>query len=107
MSSYQDSTHKSHPAPQGYSAQPGTRTGTNGLAVAGLVCGIVGILVFNIVLGPLAIIFGAVSRRAVPAKGGKGLSTAAIVLGVLDLLLFGAMLAFAASNGGFHWYVGG
>ncbi|MEV0847536.1 DUF4190 domain-containing protein [Streptomyces sp. NPDC049954] len=103
MSSYQDSTHTSH---QAYPSQQ-ARTGTNGLAVAGLVCGVVGVFVFNIILGPLAIIFGAVSRRSVPAKGGKGMSTAAIVLGVFDLLLFGALLAFAAGSGGFHWYVGG
>lgn len=32
----------------------------NGLAIAGLVCGIVGLLIFNIILGPLAIIFGAI-----------------------------------------------
>ncbi|MCS0635684.1 DUF4190 domain-containing protein [Streptomyces sp. LP05-1] len=79
----------------------------NGLAIAGLVCGIVGIFFANVILGPLAIIFGAIGRKQAPAKGGAGMATAAIVLGVIDLLIFFVLLAVAASSGGFAWYVGG
>src|ERR1700733_12156736 len=33
----------------------------NGLAIAALVCGLVGIFVLNVILGPLAMIFGSVA----------------------------------------------
>jgi len=85
-----------------------TATGsrTNGLAIAGLVCGIVGIFFLNIVLGPLAIIFGAVAIRQSGAKGGAGMAKAALALGILDVALFVVLMIVAASNGGFSWYVG-
>ncbi|MFD3512962.1 DUF4190 domain-containing protein [Streptomyces sp. NPDC058657] len=79
-------------------------SGTNGLAVAGLVCGIVGLLFFQIILGPLAIIFGIVAYRQ---TGGSGMSKAAIGLGIADLVVLGVLIALAASSGGFTWYVGG
>lgn len=82
-------------------------SGTNGLAIAGLVCGIVGIFILNIVLGPLAIIFGAVALRQGKAKRGAGMAKAALILGIIDVLLFVILLIVAASNGGFSWYVGG
>ncbi|MFF8831541.1 DUF4190 domain-containing protein [Streptomyces sp. NPDC015131] len=85
--------------------QPQSRT--NGLAIAGLVCGIVGVLFFNIILGPLAIIFGAVALRQSSVKNGAGMAKAAIALGIVDLVVFGILLAVAASTGGFTWYVGG
>ena len=44
------------------------RTGSNGLAVAGLVCGIVGIFLLNYILGPLAIIFGGIGLSNVDAR---------------------------------------
>ncbi|MEU6476480.1 DUF4190 domain-containing protein [Streptomyces sp. NPDC047017] len=87
-------------------ASSGSRT--NGLAVASLVCGIVGVFFLNVVLGPLAIIFGGVALRQQSAKGGgSGMAKAGLILGVVDLVLFFVLLAVAASNGGFHWYVGG
>ena len=58
----------------GTSTSPVTGTargGANGLAVAGLVCGIVGLFVLNIILGPLAVIFGGIGwpgRTAAPAS---------------------------------------
>ncbi|GGX88989.1 DUF4190 domain-containing protein [Streptomyces minutiscleroticus] len=87
------------------SAPAGSRT--NGLAIASLVCGIVGLFFLNIVLGPLAIIFGAVAVRQAGAKGGGGMAKAGLVLGVVDVILFIVLMAFAASSGGFSWYVGG
>ncbi|MFG2723085.1 DUF4190 domain-containing protein [Streptomyces sp. NPDC048416] len=85
----------------------GNTSRTNGLAVAGLVCGIIGIFLLNIVLGPLAIIFGAVALRQSGVKGSGGMAKAALALGIFDVLLFVVLLIVAASNGGFHWYVGG
>ncbi|MFI5804873.1 DUF4190 domain-containing protein [Streptomyces sp. NPDC051561] len=79
-------------------------SGTNGLAIAGLVCGIIGLIFFNIILGPLAIIFGIIAYKQ---TGGSGMSKAAIGLGIADLVIFGILIAVAASSGGFTWYVGG
>ncbi|WP_037675093.1 DUF4190 domain-containing protein [Streptomyces griseus] len=87
------------------SAASGSRT--NGMAIASLVCGIVGLFLLNIVLGPLAIIFGAVARRQAGARNGGGMAKAGIVLGIIDVVLWFVLLAIATSNGGFSWYVGG
>ncbi|WP_327350533.1 DUF4190 domain-containing protein [Streptomyces sp. NBC_01304] len=94
----------------GYGAggtHPQAHSQTNGLAVAGLVCGIVGLFFLNVILGPLAIVFGAVARRQAAARNGSGMAKAAIILGIADLVVFGILLAVAASSGGFSWYVGG
>ncbi|MEU6673527.1 DUF4190 domain-containing protein [Streptomyces sp. NPDC046853] len=85
-------------------ASSGSRT--NGLAIAGLVCGIVGVFFLNFILGPLAIIFGAVALRQKAVKGSGGMAKAAVILGIVDVILFIVLIAVAASNGGFTWYVG-
>ncbi|MGW6025257.1 DUF4190 domain-containing protein [Streptomyces sp. NPDC055099] len=85
-------------------ASSGSRT--NGLAIAGLVCGIVGVFFLSFILGPLAIIFGAVALRQKTFRGGGGMAKAAIILGIIDVILFIVLIAVAAS-GGFTWYVGG
>ncbi|MER6786949.1 DUF4190 domain-containing protein [Streptomyces sp. NPDC000658] len=86
-------------------ASAGSRT--NGFAVASLCCGIVGLFLLNIVLGPLAIVFGVVARRQASVRNGAGMAKAGIVLGIVDVVLWLVLLAVAASNGGFSWYVGG
>ncbi|MEU8953898.1 DUF4190 domain-containing protein [Streptomyces sp. NPDC048518] len=83
-------------------ASPGART--NGLAVAGLVCGILGLFFLSFVLGPLAIIFGAIALRQ--KTGSLGMAKAGLILGIVDVVLFIVLLAVVAS-GGFSWYVGG
>ncbi|MFH9662542.1 DUF4190 domain-containing protein [Streptomyces sp. NPDC017248] len=89
MSSYSTSTHKT--------------SRTSGLAIAGLVCGIVGLFVLPIVLGPLAIIFGAVAMR----RTGSAMAKWDIGLGVADIVLMIVMFAVAAHNGGtFTWHIG-
>lgn len=75
---------------------PGTayRTSTNGLAVAGLVLGIIGIpatfALFNI-FAVLALIFGLVARsqiqRSGGTQGGAGMALAAVVLGATGIAL--------------------
>ncbi|MGC0380351.1 DUF4190 domain-containing protein [Streptomyces sp. SAI-129] len=83
----------------------GTRKGgrTSGLAIAGLVCGIVGLFILPIVLGPLAIVFGAVALR----QTGSAMAKWALALGVVDILLMIVMFAVAANNGGsFSWHIG-
>ncbi|MFC7824368.1 DUF4190 domain-containing protein [Streptomyces sp. NPDC057375] len=86
-------------------SRTGPRKGgrTSGLAIAGLVCGIVGLFILPIVLGPLAIVFGAVALR----QTGSTMAKWALGLGVADILLMIVMFAVAANNGGsFSWYIG-
>ncbi|MFG2130944.1 DUF4190 domain-containing protein [Streptomyces sp. NPDC048751] len=92
-----------------YGSSPAASSGsrTNGMAIASLVCGIVGLFLLNIVLGPLAIVFGAVARRQAAGRNGGGMAKAGIILGIVDVVLWLVLLAVAASNGGFSWYVGG
>ncbi|WP_020133051.1 DUF4190 domain-containing protein [Streptomyces sp. 303MFCol5.2] len=86
-------------------ASSGSRA--DGLAIASLCCGIVGLFILNIVLGPLAIVFGAAARRRAAVRNGAGMAQAGIILGIVDVVLWIVLLAVAASNGGFSWYVGG
>jgi hypothetical protein len=84
---------------QGYTAQQGTNRGGNGLAIAGLVCGIVGLLFAPVILGPLALIFGLIAlNKAKSGAGHRGMAIAAVVLGVIDIVLF-LVLVFAVANG--------
>jgi uncharacterized protein DUF4190 len=86
----------------GYAGQPAVRQGGNGLAIAGLVCGLVGLLVFAPILGTLAIIFGAVAyNNAKRGAGRRGMAIAGIVLGIVDIALWGLLLAVADSGGAF------
>lgn len=76
---------------------------TSGLAVAGLVCGIVGLFILPIILGPLAIVFGAIALRQTAGTMPKW----DIGLGVADLLLMVVMFAVAANSGGtVFWHIG-
>jgi hypothetical protein len=85
----------------GYTGPQGTTQNNNvgnGLAVAGLVCGLVGLVLFNYILGPLAIVFGGVGlSRANRGAGHRGMSIAAIVLGIVDLVVY-AVLLVAVTN---------
>jgi hypothetical protein len=75
---------------------PVVQTPGNSFAVAGFVCGIVGV-VFGLipwtfwvawVLGVLGIVFGALGRRAVarePAAGKRSMATAGLVLGIVAI----------------------
>jgi hypothetical protein len=87
----------------GQNADGAARTGQdgNGLAVAGLVCGLVGLLFFPIILGPLALIFGGIGwSKANHGAKHKGMAIAAVVLGIADLVLMAVLFAVAAKNGG-------
>lgn len=71
---------------------------SNGLATAAMVCGIVGVVLFftiwiGVILGILAIIFGAVGRsRAGQGAPNKGQATAGLWLGIVAVL---ASIVFA------------
>jgi hypothetical protein len=83
-----------------------TRGTTNGWAVAGLVCGIVGLFIANIILGPLAIIFGGIGWSRANAEGSPhAMAVASVILGIVDVVLFGVLLAVVSHHGG-YWHVG-
>ncbi|MDR1683787.1 MAG: FHA domain-containing protein [Candidatus Symbiothrix sp.] len=71
----------------------------SGYGVAALVCGIVGIFLFGIILGTLAVIFGAVSIKRNEKR--KGCGIAGLILGILDLALYIIILLIAGSL--FFW----
>lgn len=82
------------PPPPGYvQYQPiaaPTIDNKNGLATAGLVCGILSFLFFPIILGPLGIVFGGIAWKA---GNSRGLTAAIIsVIGLPVGMLLGAMV---------------
>lgn len=69
---------------------------TNGMAIASLVLGIVGI--FLPFLSILAVIFGGIGiSKANQGASGKGMAIAGLVLGILGMLV---LLSVAAQPGG-------
>jgi hypothetical protein len=87
-------------------AEPVTHGGSNGLAIAALVCGIVGLVILNFILGPLAIIFGGVGlRRASRGAGRRGMSWAGVVLGIVDIVILVGVYA-AVPHHAFTWHAG-
>jgi hypothetical protein len=59
-----------------------------------LACAIVGLFVFGIILGPLAVQYGQKARSKIdadPTLRGSGKATAAVILGVIDIV--GAIIA--------------
>lgn len=73
---------------------------TDARAVAALVCGIGGLLVFPLILGAVALILGRRSRREIQATPwalkGLGLATSGMILGGISVVLF-LFLVFAAN----------
>ena len=90
-----------YPYPQA-SAPPG-----NGLATAGMVLGIVGLVLtatvvlwfIGLVLALLAVIFGAIGlRRANETGSGRGQAVTALVLGIIALVLGIAITALVVAQ---------
>ncbi len=91
-------------APAASDNAPATAGRSNGLAIAGMVCGIVGLVIFAFILGPLAIIFGGVGlSRAGRGAPHRNMALAGVILGVLDIVLWAVFLATAKHHGG-HFY---
>jgi hypothetical protein len=77
--------------------RPENRTGTrdaDGMAVASFILGLLGLLVLNLFLGPIAIILSLVSLWRGTAR--KGRAYLGLALGVADLAVLA--IAMAASN---------
>ena len=65
-----------------------------GLSIASMVLGLVGLIIFAIPCGILAIIFSILGKK----KGGKGVATSGLILGIIDVAfgLFAIITAFSA-----------
>jgi hypothetical protein len=85
---------------------PEDKPRTDGMSIAAMVCGIVGVLIpgTGIILSILAIIFGAIgmgrTSRNTELKG-KGMAITGLVLGILGLLVTVLVLAVLSS---YWWY---
>lgn len=83
---------------QGYGYTQGpVQQKNNGKAVAGFVCSLVGLLLFGVILGTIAVILGAMGKSEIQKSGGaqkgSGLATAAIVIGIIDIVAFFILLS--------------
>ena len=62
------------------------------LAIASLVCGIVGLLFFGVILGTVALVLGSKARARISAQSerlkGSGMALAGMILGGIDLVAF-------------------
>lgn len=96
-------------AQSGAAQQPVAKKSTSGLAVAGLVLGLIALLscwipLFNVVTTPLAIlglvfgIIGIVATAPAKPKGGRGIAVAGTVLCAISLVVFMAMYGGAAAS---------
>ncbi|MFF8813327.1 DUF4190 domain-containing protein [Streptomyces pactum] len=78
------------------------RTDADGMAVASFVLGLIGLLLFNLVFGPCAIVLGGLALARGTRRRGRALL--GIGLGVADLTLLAALLTVHQSVG---WQFGG
>ncbi len=98
------------PPPPGYvpfgTPPPGDGRRTNGLAVASLVLGIVGIILcFLFIPWILAIIFGAIAIKqcnADPTYTGKGLAIAGLICGLVGLAIIVLIFTTGETNFDFN-----
>tara|TARA_B110000003_G_C16625036_1_gene524567 strand:+ start:212 stop:541 length:330 start_codon:yes stop_codon:yes gene_type:complete len=80
---------------------PIVRSSGKGYSITALVCGIVGFVFLPYILGPLAIIFGALGMK----RDGRGMAIAGLVLGIVQvviLLLVIALVGAMLASGGFY-----
>ena len=88
-------------APPGYYGMPagyGVNTSTNGLAIAALVCSLVGL--FICLPPPLGIVFGFIGRSQIRRNGqqGNGLALAGIIVGFVAVAIWIIIFVVSASN---------
>jgi hypothetical protein len=68
----------------------GAQKSYRGLAIGSLVCSILGIVVFGVILGPIAAVLGVIARKRMSASRkfeGSGLALAGIIIGSIDTAL--------------------
>ena len=83
-------------------ARPTGRRDTDGMAVASFVLGLVGLLVLNVFLGPIAIVLASLALWRGTARRGRALL--GLGLGVADLVVLGALVA---ADGTLSWSIAG
>lgn len=80
---------------------------SNGMAIAALVCGIVGLFFLGFIFGPLALILGGLAvYHANRGMGRRGIAWAGLILGVIDVVLLIVVLV-SARHHAFGWHAGG
>ncbi len=91
---------------QPYATQPAAQ-GTSGLAIASLVCSLVGLFLCGLP-AVLGVIFGGVALGQTKdnARPGRGLAMAGLIVGILVVLLWGALWIAAATNDNGCFYFG-
>jgi hypothetical protein len=77
---------------------PAPSTAAVPLAAVSFVTGLVGLLVANLVLGPLAVVLGLVALRRDPTRRGR--AALGLVLGVADVAVFLLLAAHAGAHHG-------
>ncbi|MEK8144962.1 DUF4190 domain-containing protein [Streptomyces sp. M10(2022)] len=83
------------------SRTPGNRE-ADGLAVASFVLGLTGLLVMNILLGPVAIVMALIALARSTARRGRALF--GLALGIADLVVLAVLVTV---NGTVSWSLGG
>ncbi|MFI2347309.1 DUF4190 domain-containing protein [Streptomyces sp. NPDC019443] len=82
-------------------ARPDVRRDADGMAVAAFVLGLVGLLVMNIVLGPIAVVLAGISLWRGTARRGRALL--GLALGIADLAVLAVLIT---ANGTVVWGFG-
>ncbi|MFB7498230.1 DUF4190 domain-containing protein [Streptomyces sp. NPDC056161] len=77
--------------------RPGTRD-ADGMAVASFILGLLGLLVLNLVLGPMAVVLAGVALWRGTARRGR--AVLGLTLGIADLLV---LLAFVQADSTVSW----
>lgn len=76
-------------------------------AAAALTCGVAGLFMFNIILGPLAIGLGvAAAKRSRRGQSGDIAALFGITLGIIDLVVLAVLVASRLQDGSFAWHLG-
>ena len=73
---------------------------TNPMAIASFVCSLVGILLFGLILGTVAIVLSVYAKKHMKIfenEKGEGFATAGLVIGIVDVVLYSLWIIFACA----------
>jgi hypothetical protein len=80
------------------------RRSSNGMAIASVTCGIVGLFFLGFIFGPIALILGGIAvHQASRGRGQRAIAWAGLILGVIDVILLIVVLV-SARNYAFNWH---
>jgi hypothetical protein len=80
---------------------PATGSSSKGMAIASLVCSLVGIVLFGPILGIIAIVLGAVARKNMRAANnydGYGIALAGIIIGAVEAVITILIVIFVIAS---------